>query len=416
MLTVEGALARILSAVPPGSNERIPIEESYGRLLAEPIDSPVDLPPWPNSAMDGYAVRAADVPGALLVLETIAAGSVPTRRVEPGTASRIMTGAPMPDGADAVVMVEDTESAGGMVSIRVSAKLGQHVRGRGSDVTVGTRLLTPGHRLSPGAVGLLASLGLTTVAVAARPRVAILSTGDEVAPGGQPLGPGQIYGSNTASLVGLVLAAGGVPVNHGNVPDDPQQLRARFALSAASADLVVSTGGVSVGDFDHVKDVVGGGIEFWKVAMKPGKPLAFGHLGGKPFFGLPGNPVSCMVNFLQFVRPVIRKMMGDPSPFLPIVHAELRRPMRRAPGRVELVRVRLERVDGRVMAHAAGGHQGSGNVLSMAMAHGLALLDADRGEVSGIVSVQVFDPTWDDRAEPGYAWAPAAHDEPEGCC
>lgn len=416
MLTVEAALSRILAAVPAGTLEPVPLLESYGRLLGEPIDSPVNLPPWPNSAMDGYALRAADLPGTLRVNETIAAGSVPTCCVASGTASRIMTGAPMPEGADSVVMVEDTESTGGEVFIRVAARVGQHVRGRGSDVTVGTRLLEPGQRLGAGAVGLLASLGLTEVVVAARPRVVILSTGDEVAPGGKPLGPGQIYGSNTAALVGLVLAAGGFPVDHGNVPDAPDQLRARFAAAAAAGDLVVSTGGVSVGDFDHVKDVVGGGIEFWRVAMKPGKPLAFGHLGGKPFFGLPGNPVSCMVNFLQFVRPVIRKMLGDPRPFLPVVLAELSRPLRRAPGRVELVRVRLERVDGRVIAHPAGGHQGSGNVLSMATAHGLALVDADRAEVSGAVRVQVFDPSWDERADAGYGWAPAAAGDHEGCC
>ncbi len=416
MLTVEGALSRILASVPAGSSERVSLADSYGRVLAEPVDAPVNLPPWANSAMDGYAIRAADLPGRLRVIETIAAGRAPTCRVEPGTAARIMTGAPVPAGADAIVKVEDTQTFGDHVVIEVAATVGQHIRTEGSDVRRGTRLLEPGKRISPGTAGLLASLGLATVRVACRPRVAILSTGDElVAPGGL-LGPGQIYSSNNLALVGLVIEAGGQALDHGTVADDPVQLRARFAAAAEGADLVVTTGGVSVGDFDHVKDVIGAGVEFWRVAMKPGKPLAFGQLLNKPFFGLPGNPVSCMVNFLEFVRPVIRTMLGDPRPFLPVVDAVLSRPVKRAPGRVELVRVRLEPHEEGLVAHPAGGHQGSGNVRSMADAHGFALFDAEMSEVSGAVRVQVFDWSFNDGSQPNYPWPPMRPHEAEGCC
>lgn len=415
MLTVEAALRTILAATPAARSESVPLADALGRVLAEPVVAPLDLPPWRNSAMDGFAVRAADVPGVLRVLETVAAGAVPTRPVEAGTATRIMTGAPVPDGADAIVMVEDTRTAGDTVEITVRARAGQHVRDTGSDVRRGARALEPGARLGPGALGLCASFGLTHVVVGVRPRVAIVSTGDEIVPPGQPLGPGQIYSSNNVALAALVLDAGGVPVDLGTCPDDPAQLRERFAAAAASADLVVSSGGVSVGDFDHVKAVLGQ-VEFWRVAMKPGKPLAFGALDGKPFFGLPGNPVSCMVNFLQFVRPVMRRMMGDARPFLPVVKAELRQPLRRAPGRVELVRVRLEREGDRLWATPAGRHQGSGNVLGMADGHGFALLDATSTEVSGVVSVQLFDRGFDDQAEPAYPWGDTPEAPPARCC
>ncbi len=407
MLTVEAALARILASLPPGRTERVALTDAYGRVLAEPVVSGLDLPPWDNSAMDGFAVRAADVPGELAIGETIAAGHPATRAVASGTAARIMTGAPVPAGADAVIMVEDAEVDGRKVRFAGAARLGQHIRRRGSDVARGTTVLAAGHRLGAGAVGLLASLGLTEVQVGARPRVAILSTGDEVIPPGQPLGPGQIYSSNNHALVGLTAAAGAIPVDLGNCPDDPAALRQRFAEAAEVADLVVTTGGVSVGDFDFVKEALGA-VEFWRVAMKPGKPLAFGSLHGRPFFGLPGNPVSCMVNFLQFVRPALRTLMGDPRPFLPIVEAELARPLKRAPGRVELLRVSLARVDGRLIATAAGGHQGSSNVLGMATANGFLLVDAAATEVSGHVHVQVFDPGYDDRTDAGYPWAAGA--------
>lgn len=405
MLSIEEALARVLAHVPANGSERVELLSAYGRVLAEDVHAPVELPPWPGSAMDGYAVRAADVPGRLRVLETIPAGGVPTHAVLPGTASRIMTGAPVPDGADAVVMVEDTEARGDMVEVRVGASPGQHVRPRGSEVARGARVLSRGTTLTPGAVGVLAALGLPSVRVAARPRVAVLSTGDEVVEPGFPLGPGQIWSSNSHALCGLVLEAGGQPVHLGNVPDRPEAL-ARAYREALQVDVVVSTGGVSVGDFDHVKEVLGGlglAMDFWRVAMKPGKPLAFGTLGGRPVFGLPGNPVSCMVNFLQFVRPMLRRMLGDPRPFLPVIDAEMTAPWRRRPGRPELVRVRLERRDGRVWATVAGG-QGSAHLLGMAEAHGFALMAGEQTELAGPVRVQVYDPGWMAGNTPDYGW------------
>ncbi len=413
-LTVEAALARIFADVPTARSEEVPLSQAYGRLLAEAVIAPMSLPPWANSAMDGFAVRAADVPGTLRVLETIGAGSVGRFVVGPRTASRVMTGAPVPPGADAVVMVEDSHSEGDLTTIRVGAKPGQHIRPEGADVVRGAPVLAAGTRLTPGAVGLLASLGLARVGVAVRPKVAILSTGDEVVAPGTALGPGQIYSSNNHALVGLVLAAGAEPIDCGIVGDNTAALRAAFAAAAAAAAIVVSTGGVSVGDFDHVKEVVGA-VDFGRVRMTPGKPLAYGRVGTRPFFGLPGNPVSCMVNFLQFVRPFIRQAMGDPRPFLPVVHAALRAPVRRHPGRVELLRVRLEREDGRLFAVPAGRHQGSGNVVGMAEGHGFALLDAETTEVSGVVRVQVFDREFDDGVDAAYGWG-TVEEHPEGCC
>lgn len=405
MLTVEEALARVLARVPTCATERVPLELAAGRVLAERVCAGADLPPWPGSAMDGYAVRAADVPGTLRVLETVPAGKVPTQRVVAGTAIRIMTGAPVPDGADAVVMVEDTRTVGEDVEVRAAAVPGQHVRPAGSEVAVGQVVLEPGVVLGFGAIGVLAALGRPGAVVAVRPRVGLLSTGDEVVEPGQPLGPGQIWSSNLHALAALCRDAGADPVYLGNVADDPAALAEAFRRALA-CDVVVSTGGVSVGDFDHVKDVLTGlgvSIDFWRVAMKPGKPLAYGFIDRTPVFGLPGNPVSCMVNFLQFVRPVLRTMLGDPRPFLPVVRARLRTPYRRRPGRAELVRVRLVPAGAMPEAEVAG-TQGSAHLLGMADAHGLMLVGADTAEVAGEVAVQVFDPGWARAGEPGYRW------------
>jgi molybdopterin molybdotransferase len=243
------------------------------------------------------------------------------------------------------------------------------------------------------------------VRVSVRPRVGILSTGDELVEPGGALGPGQIHSSNGHALAALVREAGGVPVDLGNAPDDPVAIGAAFR-AALRCDLVVSTGGVSVGDYDHVKGVLkdlGLTMDFWRVAMKPGKPLAYGVLGGTPVFGLPGNPVSCMVNFYQFVRPVLRTMLGDPTPYLPVIQAEMVGRSRRRPGRAEFVRVRLFR-DGDTVRAEVAGHQGSAGVLSMADAHGFALLPEAATEVAGTVAVQVFDPGFLAGAEASYRW------------
>ncbi|MFZ5481014.1 MAG: gephyrin-like molybdotransferase Glp [Myxococcota bacterium] len=414
MLSVSEARDRILAHVPPNGAERVFLAEASGRLLAEDVVSPRPLPPWPASAMDGFAVRASDVPGTLRVIETVGAGAVGKRVVGPGEATRIMTGAPVPEGADAVVMVEDTSTDGEAVTVRVAAKVGQHVRARGSEVPEGVVVLRKGAAMTPGAVGACAALGIPSVRVALRPRVGVLSTGDEVVETGLPLGPGQIHSSNNHALAALVCEAGGVPVDLGTVRDDPAAMAVAFREGLAQCDVLLSTGGVSVGDYDHVKGVLAGlgvAMDFWKVAMKPGKPLAFGTFGGRPVFGLPGNPVSCMVNFHQFVRPLLRTMLGDPNPYLPVVTATVLAPRRRATGRPEFVRVRLARDGDRLVADVAG-HQGSAGVLSMAAAHGYALVPADAPEVAGTLSVQVFD--W------SFTAGPQAHvhfgGEGEGCC
>lgn len=405
MLTVEEALARVLRFVPEAMSERVGLGAAGGRILAEDVVAPEELPPWTASAMDGFAVRAEDVPGTLRVNETVPAGGYPKIQVGPGTATRIMTGAPVPEGADCVVMVEDTEGEGEGVRIRVGARVGQHLRPRGSEVARGTVILRRGARLGAGAIGALAACGVPSVQVVAKPRVAILSTGDEIVEPGFPLGPGQIHSSNGYALAQLVREAGGEPVDLGGVRDDPAALLAAFR-QALAADVVLSTGGVSVGDFDHVKGVMaelGVAMDFWKVAMKPGKPLAYGVIGRKPVFGLPGNPVSCMVNFYQFVRPVLRTMLGDPHPYLPVVEAEVRGSAKRHSGRPEFIRVRLSRGPDGFIAEVAG-HQGSAGVLSMADAHGFALVPADAPTITGKLAVQVYDPGFLGAETPGYRW------------
>lgn len=399
MITVEEAQARILADVPTAPDEPVPLADAYHRVLAEDLTSPLAVPPWPNSAMDGYAVRADDTGEEvrLELLEMVGAGQVASQPVRAGTAIGVMTGAPLPDGADAVVMVEDTDGAlEGTVTVRGRAAVRQHVREAGCDIARGEVVLRAGSTLTPARVGLASSMGLSELAVRRRPVVAILTTGDEVVQPGTPLGPGQIYGSNAASLIGLTLDAGAVPLDLGNAPDDLDATREALHRAVAEADVVVTTGGVSVGQYDFVRDAVaavGGGLDFWKVRMKPGKPLAFGHAGRVPLFGLPGNPVSCMVNFLQFVRPWIRTSLGDPAPFLPVVEATAGHDFRDRPGRAKLLRVRLERRDG-VMFALSTGSQSSGVLTSMGAADGLLLvgIDASAPNAGDKVRVQVTGP------------------------
>lgn len=413
MLTVEAALARVLGAARPVIREEVPLEVAFGRVLAEDLRAPTPLPPWDDSAMDGYAVASEGLgeEATLTVIETIPAGRVGSRRVVHGTTARIMTGAPMPEGADAVVIREDSAPVPGegpeQVRLMGGAHPGMNVRRAGSELAVGDRVLRAGQTLSPPAVGLAASLGWTTLPVAARPRVALLSTGDELVAPGMPRGPGQIWSSNALSLAGLVLEAGGLPLDCGLVPDTLEGTRAAFQR-ALGCDIILSTGGVSVGDYDVVKAALaaeGAELDFWKVRMKPGKPLAYGHIAGRPVFGLPGNPVSCVVNFLQFVRPVIRRSLGDPRPFLPVLDATLRDAVRRAPGREELLRVSLAWEGGRLIA-TPGRRQGSGQLSGVAEGHGFALIAGDRAELSAgeTVAVQVFDPSFAASEEPGYRW------------
>ena len=419
MLSIHEALERVLESVPGVRSETVALADAHGRVLAQQVRSPMDTPPWDNSAMDGYAVRSADIPtdGSDVVLrlnEVVGAGHVASCSVLPGTATGIMTGAPMPEGADSVIMVEYSDgSLEGHVTLRGPLTHGQHVRRRGEDVARGSMVAAPGDLLTPGRLGQLASLGFAEVEVARRPRVGVLSSGDEVIDPGTPLGPGQIYSSNNAALCGLVLSAGAIAVDYGNAPDDLEEIRRRLARAAEQCDLVVTTGGVSVGAYDHMKQVfeelAGEDLSFWKVRMKPGKPLAFGLVRGAsgqtPLFGLPGNPVSCMVNFLQFVRPWVRRAMGDPRPFLPVVDATMAEDIRVKPGRPSLVRVELTMRDG-VLCASRAGNQSSGAVSSMARAHGLLLIPPEepgflRGD-SG--RVQLIETGFFASESPEYPW------------
>jgi len=432
MLTVEEALARCMTLQIPRRTEHVPLHAALHRVLAEDVAAAHTLPHWDNAAMDGYAIRFADcsasltdapqagcdntdaaLPPAVAVLtvtETIAAGTVGARTIGPGQAARIMTGAPVPVGADTVVMRENTAVTDERVTIHGMPREGQHIRYAGEEARPGAPLLSAGDTLTPGKLGLLAAQGHATAHVVARPRVGIISTGDEVRAPGEDLQPGQIWSSNTAALIGLIIEAGAEPIDCGIAPDTLEGTRDTFLRAIdTGCDLLVSTGGVSVGDFDVVKDAMGSlGAEmlFWKVRAKPGKPLALGQIGGVPTFGLPGNPVSCMVNFLQFVRPVLRRAMGDPRPFLPVLRATIDAPFRKRHGRAEFVRVRLRVQDGRLRATPTG-NQSSGWITSMA--HGDALL------IVGIEStgVDAGDEVWVQpmhaspalmTAEPAYPW------------
>lgn len=417
MLTIEEAQARILDDVPRVRSEDVPLDQAYGRWLAEPLVALDSLPPWDNSGMDGYAVCAADLAGAspespvsLTLLETIGAGGWPTQAVRPGAASAVMTGAPIPQGADSVVMIEDTDGArSGSVVVRAAARVGQHIRPAGDDVKKGTTVLARGTRLGPVQVGLASALGYGRLAVARRPRVVILSTGDEVVAPGRPLAPGQIWSSNNASLVGLAREAGVEVVDGGIVPDTFEAtVKALRDAVGLGVDAVITTGGVSVGEFDFVKDAIaglGGRVEFWKVKMKPGKPLAYGRVGKVPLFGLPGNPVSCIVNFHQFVRPWLLACMGASRSFLPVLEATAGEDLHERPGRFSLMRVKLAWKGGKLVATSAG-NPSSGAMLSMSRAHGYALFaDTSEGARAGeSVRVQLIDPSFLDGFGGDYGW------------
>jgi molybdopterin molybdotransferase len=392
MIAVDEAQRRVLAEVTLLGIEEVPFTEALGRVLREEIRAPFDTPEGDNSGMDGYAVRAVDIaqadaasPAVLRVIDDVPAGRVPQRTVEPGTASRIMTGALVPHGADTVVQVELTD--GGSDEVRVLQPLppGTNIRRRGEDMHAGDVVLRDGIVLRAAEVGVLAAVQKLTVTVARRPTVAILSTGDELVEAGQPRGPGQVMNSNAYALAALVREAGGIPRLPGIVRDTREATIAAIE-SALESDFVLSSGGVSAGAYDFVKDALdalGAETRFWKVAMKPGKPVVLSRLRDRLFLGLPGNPVSCMVSFLLFAGPALRKAMGQSGGLLPTpLTARAGGPMGGAPDRSAYLRVRLVSEAGELVAYPMPA-QGSGVLTSMRQANGLAVLGAATRVESG---------------------------------
>jgi molybdenum cofactor synthesis domain-containing protein len=401
MIPLDEARDAVLDAVPRIEVRGVPIRRASALVLAEEIVAREPVPPFANSAMDGYAVRAADttdasvsVPVRLRVVGELPAGRAPTRAVAPGEAIRIMTGAPVPDGADAIVMVERTERDGDGVLVHQAATLGDHVRDAGGDLQAGQPVFNVGTLLGPAHMGVLASLGYSEVSAVPRAKVGVLATGDELVEGEGPLSPGQIRDANRPMLIALVEEAGCEARDLGIARDDENLIHRTLEDAFESCDAVITSGGVSVGDFDYVKAALDrfGALHSWQVAIKPAKPFAFGVVHGVPVFGLPGNPVSAHVSFELFARPALQQMMGRPARFRPKIQAVAQHAMSRKPdGKLHLDRVWVGREGGRYVASRTGSQ--ASNVLSaMALANGLALLpDGDGVPEGGQVTVMRLD-------------------------
>ena len=412
MISVEDALKTILNAISPLGLEKVNILDALGRVIGEDVYAGRAIPPKDNSAMDGYALRAADTcsasettPAILEVVEDIPAGTIPEKRIEPGQAARIMTGAPVPEGADAVVRMEDTRKEGRQVAILVAAKHGQDIRVAGEDVHSGEKGISRGEVIRPAEIGMLASLGRSFISVYQRPLVAIVATGDELTDIDETPSSWKIVSSNSYSLAALVLNCGGIPMQMGIAKDRREDLVAKFQ-AARRADLIVSSGGVSVGDYDLVKEVMQekeNRMQFWRVAMKPGRPLAFGMLGDVPCVGLPGNPVSAMVSFEQFIRPAILKMMGHVNLFRRTIQARLGEDINKKSGIRHFLRARIQK-DGDLYTVVTTGDQGSGILKSMVRANGLIIFPEEMTTVraGGMVTVQLIDDSLDFTQKPGY--------------
>ncbi len=379
MVSVEEASRIILRQVSPLPGEEVALLQAAGRVLFENVRASRNVPPFANSAMDGYAVRWQDVarasatdPVTLSVLEDVPAGYVARRRVTKGNAIRIMTGAPVPCGADAIVRVEYTEFIGDRVRISRVDGQGSHIRGIGEDIQKGRPILKKGKLLTSADIGLLASVGKSRVRVYRRPTVAIISTGDELLEVDDAPRPGKIINSNSYTLSAAVQEIGAVPHPLGIVRDKRKSLASAFKR-ALHYDVVITSGGVSVGDYDLVKGAlvdVGVRMALWKVAQRPGHPFAFGRMGSKPVFGLPGNPVSSAVSFLLYARPALLKMMGYKRFFLPVIHATLEHEIKKTKGLKEFIRCCLREDDGRSFASSTG-TQSSGVLHSLSLAQGL---------------------------------------------
>jgi molybdopterin molybdotransferase len=413
-LSAAEAARRILDDVRRQPALRVPLDDALDSVLAEDIVSPIDIPAWTNSAMDGYAARGDDVRGAsadepvrLRVVEVLPAGAFPTRRLESGESARIFTGAPLPDGADTVVRQEDTDEGAETVTIVRDRDVGVNFRRAGEDIRRGATVLTAGMALGPAPLGVLASLAVAQPLVYRRPRVAILGSGDEIVDVDQPeeiLSGRKIASSNTHTLVALVRHAGGEPVNLGIARDTPESLREHFRR-ALDCDLLVTTAGISVGEHDYVRavlDELGAVQRFWKLRMRPGAPVGFGLLGGIPWIGLPGNPVSTMVTFELFVRPAIRKMCGHPLPFRRAVSVRLAEPVSVRPKLQHFLRAIVSEPPDGPEARLTG-PQGSGILTSMVLANALLVLPEGQFDTPAGAMVQVIrldDPVH--QLEPGF--------------
>lgn len=382
MISVDEAREQLLALVPTARVETVALDAALGRVPASrSIRATADVPPFANAAMDGFGVRAADLPGRLEVRGEVAAGASEWPSVEPGTAVRISTGAPLPPGADTVVPVERTTEANGRVEVGEAIPMGADVRAAGHDTRAGDAVSLPAP-LTPAGIGVLASLGMAEVAVLARPVVAVLSGGAELVAPGDSLGPGQIHDANAPALAAAVREAGGEPRVLPRVGDDPAAVREALARAVLEADLVLTSGGVSVGAHDHVRDAIGelGRLEFWRIAMQPGKPLAVGVVEGRTVVGLPGNPVSALVVTELFVRPWIRAVLGLTGDGRDHVTATLDEDARKDPERAAYLRVRVRRTEAGWAARPAGG-QLSSQLRTLSAANGLLVVPA--GEPAG---------------------------------